>query len=880
MITGPVKFAFYTGKVERHAMAFWCVMMRRELFDELGLLDEIFSPGTGEDGDFCIRAELAGHPLVQVPIDGSHTFGTGEFKTSPFMIYHHGSATFGYLEGGSALINRNRQILNERYAMLPPVEPRKFQAFPEDAPEGELPKLDEDEAPGLPTIEQKLEEAADEGGCDRTNHIGIIETCLNVKELEDATGLTAHKVVPGVLPFENNEVQPFEDIAPSSLPMLNAIEYRELKLPKGTMPETVKSNIDNGKVQWVFGRSPKFKYSIVIPTYNHCDDLLKPCIESILKYTDMSNVEIIVVANGCTDGTFEYLSRHPLLHNKKEDLLKLVWHPEAMGFTKATNLGIRCSQGEFIILLNNDTVLLEQPKNQWLQMLEEPFHSKQTGLTGPLMLHDDYANYPVLIFFCVMVRREVFNAIGLLDEIFSPGGGEDIDFSVRAEQAGFKISLSRGGVQGDKMSPNTGQFPIWHKENQTFKEINEYTTWIIKRNGHINCKRYNKDIKLNIGGGGIRIPGYLSLDAVDGRADIKMDAAALDFETNSVSSIIASHIFEHLNPYKVQDILIEWMRVLKPGGRLIMEMPDIEQLCLRFVSSTKAERYGILNAVYGSVNTTGKGPQSEITSPHLFGWWPESIWDTLWSAGYVNVAFGPEQWPHPESNMHVEASKPIPNREELGKREFYLYTDIFKNNVYNVKDEEIRGKVVIDVGANVGMFSLFALEHGAKEIHAIEAQPVIWREGLQPNTVGYPQIHIYNYAILGTGGELVRIENNHVGSKVGEVLPPASILSEQDSVYTLTLERFLTQFVDQRDKDLVLKMDIEGCEFDVLYATMNHTLQRFGTIYIEVHESEKELRHSLHSRLKDVGFSMAYEICDTTNKHCWVEKWLRTKYSA
>jgi len=49
------------------------------------------------------------------------------------------------------------------------------------------------------------------------------------------------------------------------------------------------------------------KYSIVIPTYNHCEDLLKPCLESIFKYTDMTDVELVISANGCKDGTSDYL---------------------------------------------------------------------------------------------------------------------------------------------------------------------------------------------------------------------------------------------------------------------------------------------------------------------------------------------------------------------------------------------------------------------------------------------------------------------------------------------------------------------------------------------------------------------------------------------
>ena len=95
-VTGPVKFSFPTEDIERHAMAFWCVMIPRKLFDEIGLLDEIFSPGMGEDGDFCIRAEQAGYSLVQVPTDESIKFGDS-IKHFDFPISHVGSGTFGWI---------------------------------------------------------------------------------------------------------------------------------------------------------------------------------------------------------------------------------------------------------------------------------------------------------------------------------------------------------------------------------------------------------------------------------------------------------------------------------------------------------------------------------------------------------------------------------------------------------------------------------------------------------------------------------------------------------------------------------------------------------------------------------------------------------------
>jgi len=392
------------------------------------------------------------------------------------------------------------------------------------------------------------------------------------------------------------------------------------------------------------------KYSIVIPTYNHCEDLLKPCIESIKQYSDLETLEVIVVANGCTDDTKEYVE-------SLGDWAKLIWSDEPLGYTKATNLGIKQALGEYVVLLNNDTELLKQDQNRWLDQLEAPFSDEKVGLTGPLQLYDPYAAHYALIFFCVMIKKTVFDEIGILDEIFSPGGGEDIDFSMRAVQAGYKVICVCDIEYSTAANTNVGKFPIWHKNNKTFKDIPEYGTTIIKRNGLINCKKYNKNIKLNLGSGGVDYPGYLSVDLYDKRAHVTMDISKLDFDDNSVSEIMAIHVFEHLNPYKTMSILKDWLRVLKPGGKLVMEMPDIEQLCKNFITADYWGKFGILNAVYGSVNTTDAGEPSDITSPHLFGWWPQSLYNHLAAAGYTDIRIMTEQIPHPAYNFRVEAKK-------------------------------------------------------------------------------------------------------------------------------------------------------------------------------------------------------------------------------
>jgi GT2 family glycosyltransferase/SAM-dependent methyltransferase len=511
-LTGSL--TLFDADVNHNFIVFHTAMIKRSVFYEIGLLDEVFSPGYGEDIDFSMRVLKSG--LEFKCINETVRDDNAKLHVGKYPVWHRGTQTFKDIpEYNSVIIPRNREILRQRY-----------------------------------------------------------------------------------------------------------------------------------------GNKQQVKYSIVIPTYNHCEDLLKPCIETIKTYTDLSNVEIIVVANGCVDNTRDYV-------NSLGSIAKLIWVDDAIGYTKATNLGIRSATGEFVVLLNNDTELLSQEKNSWLNMLVAPFADPKVGLTGPLQLFDDYSNSDVLIFFCVMIRKSLFDEIGILDEIFSPGGGEDIDFTIRANQAGYKSVVLTPTNFDASNSTNAGGTPIWHKDNKTFGDIREYGEVIVKRNGLINCKRYNKDIKLNLGSSGISYPGYLSVDMHDPRSHVHMDITKLDFDDNSVTEILASHVFEHLNPYHAIDILKNWLRVLKPGGKLIMEMPNIEALCRKFVTANKTERYSILNAVYGSVNTTDIGGPDNITSPHLFGWWPESLYDHMGAAGFTNIVFMDEQIPHPELNFRVEATKPI-----------------------------------------------------------------------------------------------------------------------------------------------------------------------------------------------------------------------------
>lgn len=233
------------------------------------------------------------------------------------------------------------------------------------------------------------------------------------------------------------------------------------------------------------------KYSIVIPTYNHCETYLKPCIDSIIKYSTMQDVELIVSANGCTDNTFAYLNYlGTAIPN-----VKVVWSDEPLGYPKAVNKGIELASADKIVLLNNDTILLDQPVNTWLDMMNAPFLADESvGIVGPVIQHSPEAGHDFCVFFCAMIHKKVFEKIGLLNEEYGIGTGEDTEFSIEAVRAGFKmVETSPKQILSPTMY--TGYFPIYHKGEGTVHDTNLVKDFnsVFERNCRKLARKYNPE---------------------------------------------------------------------------------------------------------------------------------------------------------------------------------------------------------------------------------------------------------------------------------------------------------------------------------------------------------------------------------------------------
>ncbi len=207
------------------------------------------------------------------------------------------------------------------------------------------------------------------------------------------------------------------------------------------------------------------KYSIIVPVYNQLN-YTKDCVKSVIDMSQGYDYELIIVANGCTDKTEEWVLS---LENKS---IVLCNYKEPLGFGGATNAGMRVSRGEYLILLNNDCEIYHYPGLSWIELLEEPFKEPQMGLTGPLLYWSDITKLPALVFFCAMIHRKVIDKIGFLDDVTFPiGAGEDADFCARAQEAGFLLAQVPQNPVARSPKYMVGGFPIYHLGEGTLNSI-------------------------------------------------------------------------------------------------------------------------------------------------------------------------------------------------------------------------------------------------------------------------------------------------------------------------------------------------------------------------------------------------------------------------
>lgn len=106
-------------------------------------------------------------------------------------------------------------------------------------------------------------------------------------------------------------------------------------------------------------------------------------------------------------------------------------------------------------------------------------------------------------------------------------------------------------------------------------------------------------LRLHIGCGNVYKKGYVNIDAYNTEvADLKAFAHRLPYSDNTVELIECYHLLEHLNDDQLHKVFNEWFRVLKPEGKLIIEVPNLVRNMEVFLNSDYSERWG---EIYGNI---------------------------------------------------------------------------------------------------------------------------------------------------------------------------------------------------------------------------------------------------------------------------------------
>jgi GT2 family glycosyltransferase len=120
------------------------------------------------------------------------------------------------------------------------------------------------------------------------------------------------------------------------------------------------------------------RVAIVIVNWN-TKDILRDCINSIYKETKGTEFEIIVVDNNSSDGSQEMIK-------KEFSKVKLIANKENKGFAAANNQGIRTAKGRYILLLNSDTLILDNAITKTIRFADK---HPRIGITGCKILNLD-----------------------------------------------------------------------------------------------------------------------------------------------------------------------------------------------------------------------------------------------------------------------------------------------------------------------------------------------------------------------------------------------------------------------------------------------------------------------------------------------------------
>ena len=462
-----------------------------------------------------------------------------------------------------------------------------------------------------------------------------------------------------------------------------------LRVDKKVLKETSESaikraeyfNEENTKRRLYSIVSKTDKVSIIILCWNN-SKFTEDCVNQLYKVTPLG-FELILVDNASTDNTRGVLQR---LKTKYKDI-KLIFNKTNLGFAKGNNIGTKQATRPYVCYLNNDTL----PQWSWLEKMIDVLETKckaaivgarlyfpQNKERGWIVQHagitftnnepkhiggrkeDSYVRkagieeMEAVTGACMLVRKQ----FAKFDERFERGYYEDNDLCLRVREKGYKVYINHEA----KLIHYEGksQEIIKGADKNKFKEINLknkalfHSLWDkkIKKFAKISSvldmtgMSYIKNIE--IGGGETPLyPNYVQVD-LRKLPGIKYqnDARVLPFISNSVSNISTCYLLQCLTQKEAIVALREWFRILKPGGRLEIHVPNLDKIMKMFIS-TQDEK--LLEEIYGK--------QEHELDYYQYGWTFQTIDILLSKINFVRVSYTKNPISKPYA-LSIEAFKP------------------------------------------------------------------------------------------------------------------------------------------------------------------------------------------------------------------------------
>jgi GT2 family glycosyltransferase/glycosyltransferase involved in cell wall biosynthesis len=242
---------------------------------------------------------------------------------------------------------------------------------------------------------------------------------------------------------------------------LQRLQYTGSEAAPEPQPVISTEVIGNIEAPSAFPETDKPEVSIIIPVYNKWV-YTAACLRSLLKFKGKYAFEVIVVDDQSSDETAERLAAiDGLTHLRNE---------KNLGFVGSCNHGARHARGEYLVLLNNDTQVLQG----WLDELIDTFEREPlAGLVGARLVYPDgslqesggiifndgsgwnfgrekQAENPEFLFLrevdycsgaCIALKTEYFLQIGAFDERYAPAYYEDTDLAFRVRESGLKVFI-------------------------------------------------------------------------------------------------------------------------------------------------------------------------------------------------------------------------------------------------------------------------------------------------------------------------------------------------------------------------------------------------------------------------------------------------------